>query len=177
MYSIFVYVYLLKPQTTLKSFIYQCSSTVVKNLLLYLKAGYMLLFSYSTLVQLKIWEQDWGPVRWHLIYPSMSLHVCICVWVDTYVSQSFQSAISPDQPPRHTHLILSWSQGSKNTIPLARTGMQNKILLLQMYPNVRKTPCAPVWMDLRWFLVSQHLAGIKNVVWFLVYFTIQWTPN
>lgn len=85
----------------------------------------MLLFSYSPLLQLKIWEQGWGTGRWHLTYPYMSLHVCMC----TYVSQSFQSAISPDQPPRHTNLLLSWSQGSKNTVPLARTGIQNKILL------------------------------------------------
>ena len=61
MYSVFVYVYLRRPQTTHESFIYGCPSTVVKNLLLYLKADYRkscLFLSYSPLPQLKIWEQD-----------------------------------------------------------------------------------------------------------------------
>lgn len=61
MYAIFIYVYLRRPQTTHESFIYGCLSTVVKNLLLYLKADYRKscsFLSYSPLLQPKIWEQN-----------------------------------------------------------------------------------------------------------------------
>lgn len=85
---------------------------------------------------------------------SMYVYVCsVCL------CESFLSAISLDQAPRH--LLLSWSQGSKNTVPLARTGYKAKFCCLQMYLSVRKIPCAPVRIDLQWFLVSQHLADIK----------------
>lgn len=74
------------------------------------------------------------------VTPDLSIHVSACVYVCGWVpmSQSFQPAISPDQPPRHTHLPLSWSQGSKNKVPLAGTGMQNKILLLSDVSQCQK---------------------------------------
>lgn len=179
MYSIFVCVYLRKPQTTHESFIYGCPSIVVKDVLLYMQADYRKTCSYSLLFPSSLpknMETETEP-RSYEVTPDLSpdASVCGCVWVCVYVNQPFHSASSPVQPPKHPHCVLSWSQNPTNS--LTRWNQEGVgICFSQVHPLGRKSPCTPVQTDLQWSLVSQHLVDIKSIVWVFTYFTIQWAP-
>lgn len=91
---------------------------------------------YSPLWQLKIWEQNQGPVRWRLTYPYAPLRVCVWVWVCVYVSQSF---IRPSHQisSRDTHIHF-WTE--VKTVPLARTGEKKQNFLSGRSIHWQKNP-------------------------------------
>lgn len=107
MYSIFVYVYLRKPQTTHESFFYGCPFTVVKDVLLYLQADYRKTCSFSLLFPSSLpknMETETEP-RSYEVTPDLSLDAsmyvdvcgCVSMWINLFTQPAHQLS------PQNTH--------------------------------------------------------------------------
>lgn len=149
---------------------------MVKNLLLYLKANYGKPCSFSPLLSSLTAKNMGAESRSCEVTPDLSLCastcVCVCGCVSMWVSLSF-SHLTRSAPETPT---FTFELKSKQSL-LLELGKRNRIFFLADLCIGRKTPCAPVQIDFGWFWVSQLLADIRSVLWFFIYFTIQWIPN